>query len=294
MNKQEDHNEKRPIIMGVVTPDTAAMMSEAFASDNLMGDVEFAHLTHIHSLIPRPGELRPNELGEPVHGDDGQVFGAIVQQQPLLIIFEVENHTTDWRHWTAILKSAAATRRTPLILLAQQTDKDLQETAQNYGVDLLISAQELLADLPNIIQKYDRRPDFALLEAACSEPLSGLALKGLALFNAGEYFEAHEELEDAWNADEGPARELYRGILQVGVAYLQIERGNYNGAIKMLLRVKQWLDPLPDVCRTVAVEQLRQDAAAVYEALRAAGPEKIDDFDRSLFKPVNYRESHPS
>ena len=53
-------------------------------------------------------------------------------------------------------------------------------------------------------------------------------------------------LKEAWRQDTGAARDFYRGILQVGIAYYQIERGNYRGAVKMLLRVRQWLDPLPD------------------------------------------------
>ena len=82
--------------------------------------------------------------------------------------------------------------------------------------------------------------------------------------------------------DSGPGRDLYRGILQVGIAYYQIEQGNYRGAVKMLLRVRQWLDPLPAVCRGVDVAGLRADVERVYQALTALGPERIASFDRAL------------
>jgi hypothetical protein len=47
--------------------------------------------------------------------------------------------------------------------------------------------------------------------------------------------------------------EVYRAVLQVAVAYFQIERGNYNGAAKMFLRLRQWIDPLPDYCRGIDI-----------------------------------------
>jgi hypothetical protein len=109
--------------------------------------------------------------------------------------------------------------------------------------------------------------------------LSNLALKGLEVCQ-GEYFDALEFLEEAWKDDE-THRELYRAILQVAVAYLQIERGNYNGAVKMFLRLRQWIDPLPDRCQGVDVAGLRADAYAVQQRLVSQGRERIDGFDRA-------------
>ena len=74
------------------------------------------------------------------------------------------------------------------------------------------------------------------IDDLCNAPLHPQAAEGLRLFNAGEYFEAHEALEDAWNAEPGKVRELYRGILQIAVVYLHITRGNYNGAVKVYAR----------------------------------------------------------
>ena len=107
--------------------------------------------------------------------------------------------------------------------------------------------------------------------------------------------EAHEELELAWKAESRPIRELYRGVLQVAVAYLHITRGNYPGALKMFLRLRQWLDPLPDECLGVNVAQLRTDARAARTALEALGPDQLDQFDLRLLKPVRVRQSfhHP-
>lgn len=124
----------------------------------------------------------------------------------------------------------------------------------------------------------------------CSGVLHPKAREGLRHFNAGEYFEAHEALEHAWNAEEGDAKNLYRGILQVAVAYLHIRRGNYNGAVKVYERSKKWLDGLPAACKGVDVEGLRRDAEKVMEAIQRLGPERIGEFDPALLKPVTWEE----
>jgi len=122
----------------------------------------------------------------------------------------------------------------------------------------------------------------------CSAPLHTEAMHGLRLFNAGEYFEAHEALESAWRDEPGPIRELYQGILQVAVTYLHIQRGNYDGAIKVAARCKTKLEDWPDTCRGVNVAALRNDLASVMQMLLRLGPEKIGDFDQSLFKAIKY------
>ena len=81
-------------------------------------------------------------------------------------------------------------------------------------------------------------------------------------------------------------RDLYRGILQVGVAYYHITQGNRQGALKMLLRSVQWLAPLPDLCQGVDVRGLREDAARVRAALEVTDPTDMPGFDLSLLRPL--------
>ena len=72
-------------------------------------------------------------------------------------------------------------------------------------------------------------------------------------FNAGEYFEQHVSFEHAWRAEPGPVRQLYQGLLLIGVAFLQIQRRNEAGARKTFQRARQYLVALPDVCQGVDV-----------------------------------------
>jgi uncharacterized protein len=125
----------------------------------------------------------------------------------------------------------------------------------------------------------------------CHAPLHPRAVVGLSLFNAGEYFEAHEALEDAWNAEKGRVRDLYRGILQIAVVYLHITRRNYNGAIKVYIRSQRWMKDWPDICRGIEVGKLRRDAEVVISEVKRLGIEKISEFDLSLLRPVRWDEN---
>jgi predicted metal-dependent hydrolase len=126
------------------------------------------------------------------------------------------------------------------------------------------------------------------LASICREQLLESAIIGLEKFNQGEYFLAHEYLEEAWKEDRSAGRNLYRSVLQVAVAYLQIERMNYLGALKMFKRVQKWIDPLPDICRGVNIGKLKRDAQRAYQELLRLGADKIGDYDRSLLCKVSY------
>lgn len=234
---------------------------------------------------------------EPIPGLSGRLWGpdaAIVDylslRRPALLIFDLGNPGIPWRDWIPRLKTDPATQRLPVVAYSAHVEVDVIKEARSRGADTVLARSRFISDLPHILQKYARLPDPEAIKTACEDRLSPLALKGLREFNQGQYFEAHESLEEAWNEDEGPGRDLYRAILQVAVAYLQIERGNFNGAEKMFLRLRQWLDPLPDRCRGVDVKTLKDSASAVHSALRSLGPSRISLIDRSLMQPVRYQE----
>ena len=226
--------------------------------------------------------------GESLYGRLGHLFTQLADWQPALLLFDLNNKAIPWQKWIPALKSSPATRRMPIMCFGPHEDVTSMTNAKKVGADVVLARSRFTADMPALLQKYANIPDETLLHETCQEPLSAKAIKGLELFNEGHYFECHEELEDAWNEDSSPGRELYRGILQVGVAYLQIERGNYRGAIKMLLRVRQWLDPLPPVCRGINIAQLRADVQAVHDTLLELGADRLSEFDLSSFQKVKY------
>jgi hypothetical protein len=124
------------------------------------------------------------------------------------------------------------------------------------------------------------------LPLACTGPLHPMALKGIEFFDKRQYWHAHEALEAAWIDETSPARHLYKGILQAGVTYLQIERENFVGMAKMYERCKKWLAPWPAMCRGVDVALLRADITAAVNAASRLGPDRLDEFDTTLYKKI--------
>lgn len=233
----------------------------------------------------------PNQLerpGESLHGTEGKLFEQITAWQPVLLLFDLTNQHIPWRRWIPILKSSPATRRLPILAFGPHEDKETMQLAKKVGANFVVGRSRFTSAMPDLLQKYARVPDHESLKQSCTEPLAVLAKEGLDLFNQGEYYKCHDALEEAWMQDKSPARELYRGILQVGIAYHQIQRGNYRGAMKMLLRLRQWLDPLPPVCRGVNIAKLRQNAAQVQAIITELGPEQIEAFDTVVIQPIEY------
>src|SRR5689334_3442941 len=221
-------------------------------------------------------------------GPDAQyIVGQVADMQPALIVIEPE-----WpMPWLPRVHFDPATRRIPLLAVASSDEG--RKRAEDAKANLIVTPEEFIEGLPDILTdnvKIFRNIDD--LARQCTEVPSPVVLKGLEQFNEQDYFVAHESLELAWKTESGPVRELYRAILQVGVAYLQIQRGNYAGARKMFLRTKQWLSPLPDRCQGIEVAQLRKDALAVRDHLESLGPDRMSDFDMSLLKPIIYEGGH--
>ncbi|MDE3156980.1 MAG: DUF309 domain-containing protein [Acidobacteriota bacterium] len=107
------------------------------------------------------------------------------------------------------------------------------------------------------------------------EPAPPLLLDAIAQFNRGEYFEQHETLEALWRAEPREVRRLYQGILQIGVAFHHLRRGNRAGAVRLLARGLHGIEPFAPVCQQVDVAALAADAHRALRAL-AADPAGFD------------------
>lgn len=281
------NNQERPLIVGFVADlmFTTRIQSVVEQLGFQMQWVETA--VEIGRLTPNADSERP---GEKLHGLEGDLFSRITAWQPALIIFDLGNEAIPWRRWLPILKSSPATRRMPVICFGAHVNVDDITAAKELGADGVFARSRFTKNMPQLIQQYARQVDEAAIGDFCAQPLPQLARQGIEKFNAGAYYACHDELEEAWRQDENPGRELYQGILQVGIALYQIERGNYRGAVKMLLRSRQWLDVLPDVCRGVNVAQLRHNSQQIYDTLQALPPENLSGFDWSLVRPIELLE----
>lgn len=246
-------------------------------------------------VIGRPEDLallKPNEgrsfTGVSLEELMSSISDLLIHLSPALILFDLNNTAIPWQELIPSLKANPATRRIPILCFGAHVDTRTLQLARSAGADAVVTRSQFSRKVGELLLRYARRPDSLGLVHACEEGLALSALKGLEEFNRANYFEAHELLEMAWREDAGPGRDLYRAIIQVAVAYLQIVRGNYRGARKMFLRLHQWIDHLPDICRGVDVAQLRDDALQVERALITLGEANIGEFDRSLLRPVKF------
>jgi uncharacterized protein len=80
--------------------------------------------------------------------------------------------------------------------------------------------------------------------------------RGLDLIRNGEYFAAHEELEDAWRAAEPAERDFLQGLVHVAVAWYQAGRGNRVGCERQLEKARRRLAPYRPAHRGVELDSL--------------------------------------
>ena len=93
---------------------------------------------------------------------------------------------------------------------------------------------------------------------------------GLDLIRRGEYFAAHEVLEDVWRAAEPDERDFYQGLVHVAVAWYQAARGNRVGCERQLEKAARRLGPYAPEHDGVPVESLLDQVAAA-QAVVAGG-----------------------
>jgi uncharacterized protein len=80
--------------------------------------------------------------------------------------------------------------------------------------------------------------------------------RGLDLIRAGEYFEAHEELEDEWRDAAPPERDFLQGLVHVAVAWHHAARNNRPGCERQLEKAVRRLDAYRPAHRGVDVDEV--------------------------------------
>jgi uncharacterized protein len=122
--------------------------------------------------------------------------------------------------------------------------------------------------------------------SACQEVPPRDLGNGIAEFNRHLFFECHETLEALWMAEPRSIRELYQGILQVGVAFYHLEAQRYRPVVTLLERGMAYLQPFSPQCMGIDVARLLADVKRCLTALRALGPEGVQRFDWKLVPKI--------
>lgn len=92
-------------------------------------------------------------------------------------------------------------------------------------------------------------------------------LEGLRLFNAEDFFESHEVLEDLWTETHDEYRKFYQGLIQAAVSLLHFGNGNLGGAKKVYLTSCKYLEPYRPAFSGLDVNQFLSDMAFCFQEL---------------------------
>ena len=201
----------------------------------------------------------------------GKFVAAIERAFPVLALLDLKT-PGDWETAIRQCKMKPHTRQTPIYAFGSHVDVATLQKARKAGADLAWANSRMMEELVPVVDRHVHPPVLNL--DGCADPPSRAAVAGLLAFNQGRFFDQHEYLELAWNEEARAVRELYQGILQVGVAFLQVERGNRRGALKMFRRGLPKLRGLADVCQGINVAEIRDEAERIHRQLSEHNPIK--------------------
>lgn len=237
-------------------------------------------------IAPRLEDVVRAQGGQPVTVETPEAFVEAVDCYfPVLALVDLKT-LGDWA--TAIQRSKMRphTRAVPIYAFGSHVEVELLKQARQAGADHAWARGRMMEEVVNVVGRHLDPPRRQL--EGTEDSLSRYAVAGLLEFNHGEFFEQHEYLELAWMEEKRPIRDLYQGILQIGVAFLQIQRNNWPGAIKMFRRGLPRLRDLPSICQGVAVETFYQQAACIHAEISQGGPSAIESFDNERFPQIQF------
>jgi predicted metal-dependent hydrolase len=118
------------------------------------------------------------------------------------------------------------------------------------------------------------------------EPTHAALVRGIALFDARRFFEAHECFEHIWKAKDVSARDrdFWKGVTQVAVGCCHAQRGNARGAHSLIDRAIRALGLFPSPHCGVDTAALIACARRVADQVTRRGASL--DLDFPLFPPL--------
>ena len=119
-------------------------------------------------------------------------------------------------------------------------------------------------------------------------PLSGSELyrRGIALYNGGRFFEAHEALEDLWRPTRGEPRLFLQALIHFAVAFYHHQCGNKMGAERQLRKGLRKLAGYLPVYEGLDAARLYQEGQTALEQICLGRPPVVPVFLRSPAGPA--------
>ena len=112
-----------------------------------------------------------------------------------------------------------------------------------------------------------------------------------ALFDAGRYHDAHEVLDAAWMATEGPDADFLKGLIQAAICLHHFERDNLAGAKKLYSGHRRLLAGYLPSHRGIDVEGFLGAMQACLRPVVRARPGSVARFDAAARPHVPLTEA---
>jgi uncharacterized protein len=97
----------------------------------------------------------------------------------------------------------------------------------------------------------------------------GALAEGLRLYDAGEFFTAHEAWEIVWLKSPEPEKTFLQGLIQVTAAFHHFQRNNLLGTVLLLQAALRRLDRFPPGFGGISVTLVCDDVRECLRTLEA-------------------------
>jgi hypothetical protein len=106
---------------------------------------------------------------------------------------------------------------------------------------------------------------------------SSFLQRGVELFNAERFWDAHEAWEQIWLAAQGDEKQFLQGLIQLAAAYHHVQRGTSpRGAVRLFDAALRRLAPHPPLHD--GIDREKATAAAMRHREQIASGESTDNF----------------
>jgi predicted metal-dependent hydrolase len=129
----------------------------------------------------------------------------------------------------------------------------------------------------------------ALIESCRGRDLDPHYLGYFECFNRGEFYEAHDVLEELWLPQrQGPNGAFYKGLIQLAGAFVHLQKGRPGPAVALFKLALANLGQYPMEHESLAVERVR---AMIGEWLARAATEGTRALRAGVAPKLSLRES---
>jgi predicted metal-dependent hydrolase len=116
--------------------------------------------------------------------------------------------------------------------------------------------------------------------------------RGIALFNSGQFWEAHEAWEEIWKNHPEDGRFFIQGLIQLAAAYHQLGKRIYRGVVIHLKQAQERLKLFPPVFLGIEVLPILQVIDDSLDAIETQP--SLPEVDWNALKIVRIRRRSPA